>query len=938
MKRRTLRYFILVSLLFTVQAALWGIPYRLEDERQILKLKNYRFHHTMYSGPEDARRIAGLSFHDQAFVAYDNGRLPAFTEKGLRLYTFKTRFTVAEHLRGQLFDLYVAPVESPYALYVNGEQLGVMGRYEGQYNSFKFEAVSFNIPESLLSFGPDQVNELTVQVFSLFERNALSDIVLGTHYPIETRVFLRNLFTRSFHQMVVMLTLVISVYFFYIHLLSDRSVYKYLFFALTCFFYTLANINLFVNWESAREILLLKISRTGFVVTAAFLFMFSASFCGRLRRLRKWLTPVSAGLVVTGVLIVVQGEKEGIWRIFNTLGIGYIALLNSASAVFLFLAVKKGVKGAVFILGGLGILIVFSLFDMYELASSITPYFWRVPYGYFILCLTVFYVLAFEHSLVLAKSREQARALTLINQEIVKREKVEQELIRARDEAYRANEVKSEFLANMSHEIRTPLNGIVGFAELLAYSNNPEEQEHCTRQILAESEHLMTLLNDVLDLSKIEAGKLNLIYEPVCIREFTRRLFNSIQAIARKKGLDAVLHIDPEVPEFVEGDPMRLNQILRNLLTNAVKFTEKGQVYLSVTATGFKNSDIRLCFTVRDTGIGIPEDFLPLLFDSFVQVDSTSTRSYGGSGLGTAIAKQLVDLMKGTISVQSRVGEGSTFTVTVPARVVREPAAGREKTGDRKLHGTRHALVLLVEDYRPNQIIAMSHLKAIDCDVLLAGDGEEAVRLFSDHPVDLVLMDIQLPKMDGLEATRIIKSTPQGQEVPVIALTANSGPELRRECFAAGMTDVITKPFRRNAFLAKINGVLENEYLVREETPVLTEGFSLAQAFENLVDEAGGDKEAAVGMVDAFLASAGLQLTLMKNSGLSNPELVRKEAHKIKGGALNLFWEPLARCASLIEEGVKNGIANYTDLIEDLETEYYAVKIEWGGLRAELTA
>ncbi len=381
-----------------------------------------------------------------------------------------------------------------------------------------------------------------------------------------------------------------------------------------------------------------------------------------------------------------------------------------------------------------------------------------------------------------------------------------EELAAALAAAREATELKSRFLANMSHEIRTPMNGVLGMAELLVSTSLNAEQREYAEGIQNSAEILLSLLNDVLDLSKIESGKLELEcipFDPFSIVEEVRR---TLAVRARAKSLAFTCRRDARLPRLVSGDPVRLRQTLMNLAGNAIKFTEQGEVVVAADLTREEGERAVLRFSVRDTGIGIASGQRERLFDSFVQGDGSTTRKYGGTGLGLAISKQLVELMGGQIAVESAPGRGSLFCfeVSFKKHAAEQPPAPLPafQAADFTLAagvppGNHRYRILLAEDNPVNQTIALRILQKAGYATDAVASGKHAVEALASSHYDLVLMDVQMPEMDGLEATAQIRRLEGAlRHTPVIAMTANAMAGDREKCLAAGMDDYLSKPIQ----------------------------------------------------------------------------------------------------------------------------------------------
>jgi signal transduction histidine kinase/DNA-binding response OmpR family regulator len=421
---------------------------------------------------------------------------------------------------------------------------------------------------------------------------------------------------------------------------------------------------------------------------------------------------------------------------------------------------------------------------------------------------------AFHHLKTFERLKEEIFKQTIINE--LRNMQVRQQIELAQKEkevAERTAFLKHQFMANMSHEIRTPMNAIVGMTRLLLAKDPKPEQLRYLNAIQLSADNLVVIVNDILDLSKIEAGKIIIEHIDFSLREVMQSISDMLMLKVEERHIELRFSIDSSVPRRLTGDPTRLNQVLINLAGNAVKFTEKG--YVEVKASIHKKRDNKLWirFDVIDTGIGIAQDHMDSIFDSFTQAGSDTTRKYGGTGLGLTISKQLVTLMGGDISVQSVLGQGTTFTAIIPFEEARvqEDVAKTKVLDTRSLQRLGKLKVLLVEDNEFNRMVAEDTLKEIIPGVTLhtAVNGQEAILALRKEQYDVVLMDIQMPVMDGVTATKLIRTTlPEpAKNVKIIAMTANVLQEDVQQYFEAGMNAYVSKPFNADELLLKMDSV-----------------------------------------------------------------------------------------------------------------------------------
>ncbi|MDF2433925.1 MAG: two-component system, sensor histidine kinase and response regulator, partial [Mucilaginibacter sp.] len=399
------------------------------------------------------------------------------------------------------------------------------------------------------------------------------------------------------------------------------------------------------------------------------------------------------------------------------------------------------------------------------------------------------------------------KEVTGIGEDITERQKKTQELISAKEQAEKSSHFKSEFLSIMSHEIRTPMNAVIGTTNLLLSEDPKPDQLEYLNTLKFSGENLLAIINDILDYNKIEAGKLELNKIPFNIYHLIQKIKQSFYAKASEKDLNIELDIDDSIPGYLIGDQIRLGQILNNLLSNAIKFTHTGKVTIKLDKEKSDNSKVTVKFTVADTGIGIAAKNLSIIFDPFEQETQTSDNNYGGTGLGLAITKRLIELHKSNIHVVSEPGKGTEFTFSISFNIAAHeqkkenyalsPAFTANLSAD--LSGMR---ILLVDDNKMNLLIASKFLKKWQVEADEAISGALAIEMVKNNNYDLIIMDLQMPGMDGFEATRIIRKT--HPHIPVIALTADAMPETHTKAFSAGMCDYLTKPFVPQVLFEKV--------------------------------------------------------------------------------------------------------------------------------------
>ena len=801
--------------------------------------------------------------------------------------------------------IYLPPQHSAYVLWIDGQRVATNGKVGSSPTTYRAEwkpqVVRIPLRKSTLEF------VLQISDFSMNTGGYFYPLRIGLPPIVEKRSTVRS--TAEIIAFGVLLFVGLYCFLMYI---SARRALTLLFLGISSILFALRTIThgemvytLFFagNVEWINKIRYLTLFLLPIVLWGFFrqLHRSLPTPSGTFRE-ERWLKGIDIGLGILagmGVLITLATPARVFVPSLSMFPL-YMGILTISVVYRLVREIQEHNMQGWILLIGFALLLASVVRDLHISSNRLWDNSFYSPFGYvfFILSLALvigqrFYYL-FEQQRIIARERtEQAQYLESLVQERTRElQEANTSLAQAVKAANAANKAKSQFLAMMSHEIRTPMNVVVGITELLEHTPLNAAQLEYVQTLRTAAEGLLVILNDVLDLSRLEAGTVRLESIDTDLAVLMREVVGFFRPIVEKKGLYLKYSIAPGCPSSIRTDPNRLKQVLSNLIGNAVKFTSCGGVQIAVCSTDIPTQPgfVQLEFQVVDTGIGIPQEKIPTIFESFVQADSSIARRFGGTGLGLTISKRLVHLMGGDIQVSSIEGKGSTFSFSIVAQRIAHAGQvtskqGEEATGEEGVP-RRSIRVLLVEDNEMNRMVGQAMIQSLGWECVVVSQGLEAIQVLKEQSFDIVLMDVEMPEMDGIETTRRIRSGVSGQSkasIPIVALSAHILPDIQQKTKEVGMNGYLTKPIRRDILYKVIQEICPTVDVPGEKQVEKDDlETHLDEEVRKLITQYNGNRDFVMGLYRSFAEEITHTLPLLEEG------LKRKDFRSLSEGARTL--------------------------------------------------
>lgn len=811
------------------------------------------------------------------FTDYPHNTLKLYYSES-PFYWLRLNFSIGSEIKGKSLGLYVGKIPAAAEVFINGSLIGSYGSMPetGYFENHNIPD-SFLLPAGLLNW--EGRNTLAFRIYSERASGLIEVPFITNELDQKNHWNIRYFLNSTVGILVTCIALFTALYYAILFVRNPRD-YLHLFLAIGSVLIALDATAVYWSLNLLSRVTTSKIQKISFYFGTLFYLFFYQGYCKAPHRkvislfLVYYLGLLSFVLLIPKTYDAFLKVNNYIYALYFSVLLGYLGILLVTSIK------RKPQRKILYFFLGFTIFGITGVIDLVYVFLNKIPVCWLYPWG-----VSFFLIFSFLSSadLFIETSRQK--------------------------------QFISDFLRNISHEMRTPLNGILGCAEIVQDSSTSESVQQYSGQIVHESERLMQMINGLLDVGRIEAGVITLDLAVFNLRNALKAVFSSMQVLAEKKGITLSAQLADELPLQVRGDQLKLQQILTNIIGNSIKFTEKGYISVSTGARFKRTDEVELHFEIRDTGIGLSHEQVENLFEPFFQADNSMTKNYNGSGLGTTIAQQYARLMRGDILVESQEGIGSFFTIVVRLERIVEtaqhvPLEGIQYSGAKISSDINLGLnVLAVEDYPLNQEIIASHLKKLGCTVTLASNGAAAVDAFNRGTYDLILMDIQMPVMDGIQATQIIRNIElkSGEKAtPIVAMTANAFAQDVEACFKAGMNDVLTKPFKRDLFVIRIKSLLNQgqkmTFLQEPERVAVFDYEQLIQQWEDDIDTLKKIYQGFLEQSESLLKE--IQLIFDKQDA----KMLHRTVHTLKGGALNLFAFDLAEKAGQFEKELKLNI------------------------------